>query len=101
MYIAAQIMGGLIGATAVATLLKESEFERINPMPTATHCEYFDWTYQYNETIDDEVTIYDCRYDVVPTEVEVCDDEGNNCEMQPAPEDAEAVSNPNRHWKTF
>ena len=31
----------------------------------------------------------------------VCDDEGNNCEMQPAPEDAEAVSNPNRHWKTF
>lgn len=45
MYLVAQLIGGLLGACAVATLLKESSKFRINVMPSAFGCEYRSWTY--------------------------------------------------------
>lgn len=40
MYLTAQFMGGIVGAMAIATLLKEGPEYRINVMPSATGCEY-------------------------------------------------------------
>ena len=53
-------MGGITGACAIATLLKEGPRYRINVMPSAFGCEYRRWTYE--SIIDDEKI--NCRYDL-------------------------------------
>lgn len=64
MYIVAQVVGGIIGACAIATLLKEGSRYRINVMPSAWGCEYKDWKYHKEEEIDGEIFKTDCRYDI-------------------------------------
>ena len=44
-YLFAQFSGGILGATAIATLLKEGRDWRINVMPSANECEYKDWAF--------------------------------------------------------
>lgn len=63
MYITAQFFGGIIGATAISTLLKEGADWRINVMPAATNCEYQAWTFQRQDENDG---LIDCRYDIPP-----------------------------------
>lgn len=48
MYLFAQLFGGVIGAVAIAALLKEGSRYRINVMPSAFGCEYKDWAYTIN-----------------------------------------------------
>lgn len=65
MYLFAQLIGGLLGALAIAALLKESSKFRINVMPAAFGCEYQSWTHVvYNKTVDPPTIITDCRYDI-------------------------------------
>lgn len=58
-------MGAIIGACAIATLLKEGSQYRINVMPTAFGCEYKDWLYYRVDKVEGEDDkIVDCRYDI-------------------------------------
>lgn len=93
MYLSAQMVGGLLGAFAIAALLKEGADYRINVMPTAFGCEYKTWTTVYqlgNETVD-------CRYDIPPPK-----DADKNPVIDPETgEETKATPNENRRWKTF
>jgi len=78
----------MLGAFAIAALLKEGSRYRINLMPSAFGCEYKDWAYTYDEKLknsDGTITDHpiDCRYDI---------DQG---------EDQDAIPNDLREWKIF
>lgn len=93
MYLAGQFIGGIIGACAIALLLKESSDIRINVMPAAVGCEYQDWNYM--GTLTDAK---DCRYDipVANPDVEQPAEEGTDEGEKEEPKD-----NDERKWKTF
>ena len=92
------MVGGLLGALAIATLLKEGSAYRINVMPSAFGCEYKPWTYENKVTVSNgTIETIDCRYDIPPP----MDADGNPVINPETGEEEKATPNENRHWKTF
>ena len=95
-YLIAQFSGGILGATAIATLLKEGSDYRINVMPASNECEYKDWAHEDDSQSYNKRKI-DCRYDI-PTDEK--DEDGNVVNDEDGNPKVVFEDNPNKHWKT-